>query len=73
MLLKASANADLFICEAYFFEKKVKFHLDYQTLAQRWAELTCKRIILTHMSNDMLDRLEEVNAEVAYDGLKIEL
>jgi ribonuclease BN (tRNA processing enzyme) len=73
MLLKASANADLFVCEAYFFEKKMKFHLDYRTLADRWSELTCKRIVLTHMSNDMLDRLEEVNAEVAYDGLKIEL
>jgi len=73
MLLKAAENADLFICEAYFFEKKMKFHLDYQTLAKRWAELACKRIVLTHMSNDMLDRLEEVNAEVAYDGLKIDL
>jgi len=73
MLLKASANADLFICEAYFFEKKTKFHLDYQTLTKRWSELTCKRLVLTHLSNDMLDRLEEVNAEVAYDGLKIEL
>jgi len=73
MLLKASDNADLFICEAYSFEKKMKFHLDYQTLAKRWAELTCKRIVLTHMSNDMLDRLQEVNAEVAYDGLKMKL
>ena len=72
-LLRASANVDLFICEAYFFEKKIKFHLDYQTLAKRWSELTCKRIVLTHLSKDMLDRLEEVDAEVAYDGMKIEL
>src|SRR5262249_58586089 len=59
MLLKASANADLFICEAYFFEKKMKFHLDYQTLAKRSAKLACKRIVLTHISTDRLDRLAQ--------------
>jgi ribonuclease BN (tRNA processing enzyme) len=28
-LLRIAAGADLFICEAYFYDKKVKFHLDY--------------------------------------------
>src|SRR5262245_28338086 len=28
-LIDAASGADLFVCEAYFFEKKVKHHLDY--------------------------------------------
>jgi NAD(P)-dependent dehydrogenase (short-subunit alcohol dehydrogenase family) len=33
----------------------VKFHLDYQTLAAHKAALTCRRLVLTHMSDDMLN------------------
>jgi len=28
-LVEAARGADLFVCEAYFFVKKVKYHLDY--------------------------------------------
>ncbi len=31
-LTEAAKGADLLIAEAYFYEKKVKFHLDYQTI-----------------------------------------
>ena len=48
---------DLFICEAYFFDKKVKYHLDYQTLRRCRERIECRRLILTHMSQDMLSRL----------------
>lgn len=67
-LVKVAAGTDLFICEAYFFDKKVKFHLDYQSLIQRKVSLDCKRLVLTHMSDDMLKRLPEVQAEWAEDG-----
>jgi len=70
-LLKTASGADLFICEAYHFEKKVKFHLDYQTLATRQAELGCKRLVLTHMSEDLLGHLAELAVEYAEDGLTI--
>jgi ribonuclease BN (tRNA processing enzyme) len=72
-LVKVATGADLFICEAYFFEKKVRFHLDYQSLLARKARLGCKRLILTHMSEDMLRRLPEVQAEWAEDGRTITL
>jgi ribonuclease BN (tRNA processing enzyme) len=64
-------GADLFICEAYFFEKKVKYHLDYATLIERRSQLGCKRLVLTHMSEDMLSRLGEVEVECAEDGKTI--
>ncbi len=72
-LLEAAAGADLFVCEAYFFEKKVKFHLDYRTLMEHRAQLTCRRLVLTHMSDDMLARLADVEVECAKDGMRIVL
>jgi ribonuclease BN (tRNA processing enzyme) len=67
-LMDAARGADLFICEAYYFEKKVKYHLDYRTLREKRPALTCRRVILTHMSEDMLSRLPEVDTEWAEDG-----
>ena len=67
-LVDAVRGADLFICEAYFFEKKIKYHLDYATLRDQRKRLECSRIILTHMSQDMLGRLAESEMECATDG-----
>jgi len=72
-LLGVARDADLFICEAYFFEKKMKFHLDYRTLMEHRESLGCRRLILTHMSSDMLARLDGIDAECAEDGKVIEL
>ncbi len=70
--LKTVADeADLFICESYFFEKQMKNHLSYRTLMAHRAELGCKRLIITHPGEDLLDRLGEVELEVAHDGLEV--
>ena len=61
-------GADLLIAEAYSFEKRIKFHLDYATLAANAERLGCKRIVLTHMGPEMLSRLGEVECECAEDG-----
>ena len=68
-LVDAARDADLFVCEAYFFDKAVKYHLDYRTLRAQAARLRCKRLVLTHMSSDMLARLAEADIEAATDGL----
>ena len=72
-LVSAAAGADLFICEAYFYEKAVRFHLDYATLMQHRAELDCKRLVVTHMGPEMLARVSELPVEAAHDGLEIVL
>jgi ribonuclease BN (tRNA processing enzyme) len=72
-LLQAARGADLFVCEAYFFEKKVPYHLDYRTLMAHRTELGCRRLILTHMSEDMLCRLKDVEDEWAEDGKSLAL
>lgn len=67
-LLDAARDADLFICEAYFFDKKIRFHLDYQTLREHRDRFECGRIILTHMGQEMLRHVGEVEFECAEDG-----
>jgi ribonuclease BN (tRNA processing enzyme) len=64
-------DADLFICEAYYFEKRIKYHLDYRTILDRLPRIGCKKIILTHLSQDLLSRLGEVKIDCAEDGKKI--
>jgi ribonuclease BN (tRNA processing enzyme) len=72
-LVEAARGADLFICEAYYFDKRVKYHLDYQTLRAHRDQLTCKWLIVTHMNDDMLNRTSEVEEERAEDGLTLVL
>jgi ribonuclease BN (tRNA processing enzyme) len=67
-LVEVARGADLFICEAYFFDKDIKYHLSYHTLRQHRQRLDCRQIILTHMSPDMLSHLSEVEFECAEDG-----
>ena len=72
-LLLAAHGADLFVCEAYFFEKKFPYHLDYRTLMEHRSELGFRRLILTRMGEDMLHRLGDIEAEWAEDGKSLVL
>jgi ribonuclease BN (tRNA processing enzyme) len=72
-LIEAARGADLFICEAYTFDRQVKFHLDYKTIEAQAERLGARRIILTHMGRDMLAREAEARFERAHDGLVVML
>jgi ribonuclease BN (tRNA processing enzyme) len=73
VLFEVAHGADLFVCEAYFFEKKVRYHLDYRTLEAKIGSLGCRRLVVTHMSQDMLAHLREVKVDCAEDGLVLAL
>lgn len=70
---EAARGADLLIAEAYFYEKKVPYHLDYRTLMEKSAGLGIRRIAITHMSADMLSKTGLAECEVADDGKIMEL
>jgi ribonuclease BN (tRNA processing enzyme) len=72
-LVEAAGGADLFVCEAYTFERPITYHLDWTTLAAHRARLGCRRLIVTHMSEDMLARVDGLDVEAAGDGLTITL
>jgi ribonuclease BN (tRNA processing enzyme) len=70
-LIPILKNADLLIAESYFYEKPIKYHLNYRTIMDQLPVLNPGKLLLTHMSQDMLDRLEEIPTEAAYDGLEV--
>jgi len=72
-LIPASKGADLLIAESYFYEKPIKYHLNYSTVRDRLQELKPKRTILTHFSQDMLDHLDSVDLECAWDGMTVSI
>ncbi len=43
-LIRAADGADLFIAEAYFFDKAIKWHLSYRTLVANLDRLHAKRV-----------------------------
>ncbi len=72
-LIEASADADLFVCESYAFEGNVPLHNSYRMIMENRPRLTCKNIILTHLSQEMLSRADEVDLPMAEDGLWLRL
>jgi len=66
-------DADLFICECYFYEKPIRFHMNYPDIREHWDELKAKRTILTHFSREMMQHKDTVPEECVYDGLVVEL
>ncbi|MCX6538134.1 MAG: MBL fold metallo-hydrolase [Acidobacteria bacterium] len=68
-----SRDADLFLCECFGYDSAPPGHLDYQTLQAHRAELTCRRLLLTHMGEDMLRRADSLDCETAHDGLIVTL
>jgi ribonuclease BN (tRNA processing enzyme) len=72
-LIPASAGADLFIAEAYSFDKTIPYHLRHADLVAHHDDLSSRRIVLTHLSADMLARCDELDYDIAYDGLVIQL
>ncbi|MFI4998561.1 MAG: MBL fold metallo-hydrolase [Reyranellales bacterium] len=71
-LIPAGRGADLFICEAYFFDKVMKYHVDYTTLMKRLPDIAPKRTIVTHMSAELLGRQSEIACEAAHDELIVD-
>lgn len=72
-LPELARHADVFVCECNFFDTKAPGHMSYETLIAHRQELECDRIVITHMGEEMLDRLTEVELEAASDGAVIDV
>ena len=72
-LIEVARGSDLFVCECNYLDKQVPGHLDYRTLEAKRDMLECRRLILTHMSEDMLAHVGELGVEAAADGLLVEV
>lgn len=72
-LVTRSQGVDLFICECCYFETRFPFHLDYPRLAENRHRFGAKRMILTHLGREVLARRDEIELELASDGLVVEI
>jgi ribonuclease BN (tRNA processing enzyme) len=70
---EAARGADLLIAESYFYDKPVPWHMNYPDITAHATRVGARRVILTHMSREMLARAEAVPEECARDGLVITL
>jgi ribonuclease BN (tRNA processing enzyme) len=76
ILAGVAADADLLIAEAYHQDRYVPYHLRLADLEAHRDKLAARRIVLTHMSADMLDAVREPSEgeqpwERAHDGLVV--
>jgi ribonuclease BN (tRNA processing enzyme) len=72
-LVEIARDADLFITECYAYDKPIRYHLDFKTLAANLPRLTAKKLILSHMSHAMLAQIDKVPHTTASDGMVVEL
>jgi ribonuclease BN (tRNA processing enzyme) len=72
-LVELAQGADLLIAEAYTDQRNIRFHLDLATLQQHAGRLAARRVILTHLSAELLPRVGELGWEAASDGMTLEL
>jgi ribonuclease BN (tRNA processing enzyme) len=72
-LAEIAAGADLLIAEAYYPAKNVPYHLRHADLVAHRDQLASRRIVLTHMSADMLEHLDQARFETASDGLVLRI
>jgi len=73
-LVKLSEGADLFLCECTYYESaQLTFHLNYPLLAANRDKFKVRRMVLTHLGREVLNRENEVAIKMGFDGMKIEI
>jgi ribonuclease BN (tRNA processing enzyme) len=74
-LVTYSQGTDLFICECCYFATLTNFHVSYPQIAQahQQGQLGCKRLVLSHIGREVLERMDEVTIECAHDGLVLDV
>jgi ribonuclease BN (tRNA processing enzyme) len=72
-IVDAAADADLLIAEGYYRDKPIPYHLRLADLDVHRGQLSARRVIVTHMSADVLGGEHPTAWEQAHDGLVLGL
>jgi ribonuclease BN (tRNA processing enzyme) len=73
LFIKHARGVDLFLCECSFYREQAGMHVNYLTLQANLSRLKCKKLVLTHLGEEMLARRNELATMLAEDGMVIEL
>jgi ribonuclease BN (tRNA processing enzyme) len=66
-------GADLFICECSYYETQMDSHLNYTTIKEHLRDCGYKKMVLTHLGEEVLERSLELELEVVHDGSVVTL
>jgi ribonuclease BN (tRNA processing enzyme) len=73
-IVEFCAGADLFICECTYFESiGLDFHMNYPGLSANRQRFDVKRMLLTHIGREVLERIGDVELETAQDGMRVQI
>ncbi len=73
LFIDQARGVDLFLCECSFYREQPGMHVNYQELRVNLPRLECRRVVLTHLGEEMLARKDELELTVAEDGMVIEI
>ena len=75
-VLPVADGADLFICESFGFAEQVGYHMTWRDIERNIDRLGAKRVLLTHMGDEMLANSQHVRDPrviLAEDGMRIDI
>lgn len=70
-MIPLGRDADLLIAECSWFVPRGEGHMDYKTLTENLPRIGARRTVITHMGPEVLERLDRLSLEAAFDGLEI--
>ncbi|HVO92943.1 MAG TPA: MBL fold metallo-hydrolase [Terriglobales bacterium] len=73
IFIEAARGVHLFLCECSFYEEQPGMHINYQTLLAHLPRLKCRKLLLTHLGEEMLRRRGELAIPTAADGMVVEI
>lgn len=73
LFIEAARGVDLFLCECSFYREQPGMHINYQILSTNLSRLQCKKLLLTHLGEEMLQRRGELPVASAEDGMVLEI
>jgi ribonuclease BN (tRNA processing enzyme) len=71
--VRRTEDVDLFICECCYWDTKHWFHINYPDFERNRARIRPRRLVLSHLGREVLEKLDSVKEEVAHDGMVIDL
>jgi ribonuclease BN (tRNA processing enzyme) len=73
LFVNHARGVDLFLCECSFYDEAASNHVNYLALSKNLSRLECKKLVLTHLGEEMLARKTDLTVTMAEDGMVIEL
>ena len=67
-----AAGVDLFLCECTFYTPPEGNHVSYKDIEANRQRLGCRKLLLTHLGEEMLARRSEVAVDCAEDGMIVD-